>query len=104
MISALLSSFGPQIAGILAALAALAGAFFYGRKKGGDAERKNTDLVKAQAEADKQRQVAADAKADAAANQAVAEAAQQRQEIETRNAALKPGEAQKELMENWSRD
>ena len=102
--SAILAAFGPQIAAIFAALAALAGVFFYGRKKGSDAERKNTDLVKAQAEAERQQNAAADAKADAAANQAVSEAAQQRREIESDTAALKPGEAQKDLQDNWSRD
>lgn len=102
--SAIIASFGPQIAAILAALAALAGAFFYGRKKGGDAERKNTDLVKAQAEADKQRQAADDAKADAAANQAVADAAKQRREIEQGTTVMQPGAAQTELKDQWSRD
>jgi Flp pilus assembly protein TadB len=102
--SAILAAFGPQIAAILAALAALVGAFVYGRKKGGDAERKNTDLVKAQAEADRQRQAAADAKADAAANQAVADAAKQRREIEQGTTTMQPGAAQKDLQDNWSRD
>ncbi|AEY69589.1 Rz [Burkholderia phage vB_BceS_AH2] len=100
----ILSKIGSWCAAALAALAVVAGVFAYGRKKGADAERKNTDLVKAQAEAERQQNAAADAKADAAANQAVADAAQQRREIDNETAAMQPGEAQKDLQDNWSRD
>lgn len=102
MISAFFSRIGGVLAAVLGALAVLAGAFFYGRKKGGDAERKNTDLVKAQADAEKARQWGADAKADADANQARLDAAAQRKRIDDTPAA--PGEAQKDLLDNWSRD
>lgn len=104
MIASILASFGPQIAAALAALAALAGVFFYGRKKGADAEKVNTAAVQAQFDAHKAAVKAADAQADAEASKAVSEAVQQRQAIDEKAADLKPGSAQQQLQDQWSRD
>jgi len=104
MITALLASFGPQIAAVLAALAALVGVFFYGRKKGSTAEKANTAAVQAQFDAHKAAVKAADAEADAEASKAVTDAEQQRQAIDEKVTTLKPGSAQQQLQDQWSRD
>lgn len=104
MITAFLAPFAPYLAAAFAALMALVGAFVYGRKKGSAAEKVNTQAVQAQLDAHKAADKAADAQADAEASKAVTDAQQQRQAIDEQAATLKPGSAQQQLQDQWSRD